>query len=101
MEAKSYLDSLMDDEEFRIRLAEEMLLLDATEKIAQAMSRKQMKAAELAEKMGVRQGYLHNLLCGRYLTIRSLARVLHHLGYEAVICIHPLACEARGLEEGT
>ena len=49
-----------------------------------------MTVAKLAEKMGVSQGYLRNLIAGgRNLNLSSLARVLHHLGYEASISIHP------------
>ena len=79
---------LHEDAEYVRLLAEERLMLAATELIAEAMERQGVNRKQLAEKLGVSQGEVTQRLSGtRNLTLRSLADMLHVLDAEAKVVI--------------
>jgi len=62
---------------------EEYALLQAQEIIAEQMEKNEVSKAELARRMNVSKAYVTKLLSsGRNLTLRTLARVLFHMGSE-------------------
>jgi transcriptional regulator with XRE-family HTH domain len=64
-------------------LAEEKLILDATELISRLMAEQGISRAELAKKIKRTRGYVTQLLSGdRNMTLRTLAALLHVLGAE-------------------
>lgn len=72
-------------------LSEERLILNATEKVYEALDCANVSKKSLAEKLGISKSEVGQRLSGRRnLTIRSLASMLHALGYEATIGIRPL-----------
>ena len=74
------------DPEFDRLLAEEELILAATELVAEAMSARGTNRKGLADLLGVSQGEITQRMSGtRNLTLRSLASMLHVLGVEATI----------------
>lgn len=65
-------------------LAQERLILEVTERVCQALEERGVTRAELARRLGVTAGEIsHRLNEGRNLTLRSLADMLHALGYDA------------------
>ncbi|WP_372341939.1 helix-turn-helix domain-containing protein [Nocardia sp. CC227C] len=63
-------------------LAEERLLLAATEMVHEALAATGTSMEELAARLGVRPAEIRRQLRGgRTLTLRSLARMMHELGY--------------------
>lgn len=72
-------------------LSEERLILEATESVYDAMDRSQLKKSDIASKLGVSKSEVGQRLSGRRnLTVRSLAAMLHTLGFEAKISIRPV-----------
>lgn len=72
-------------------LSEERLILNATEKVYEALEFTQDTKKSLSEKLGISKSEVGQRLSGRRnLTIRSLASMLYALGYEATIGIRPL-----------
>jgi hypothetical protein len=62
--------------------AEERLVLDVTEMLFDAMARREITQADWAVKLGVTEGELSQRLSGkRNLTLRSVAHMLHRIGY--------------------
>ncbi|MDV6274115.1 helix-turn-helix transcriptional regulator [Rhodococcus erythropolis] len=61
-------------------LAEERLILSTTELVHNAMERRNMSQAELAQRLGVDPDLLRRQLAGECdMTVRSLAAMLHQL----------------------
>ncbi len=68
----------------RRELARERLLLEATERIAEAMEHRGVSQAELASRLGVSASEISMRMRGnRNLTLRTLADMLDALGYDA------------------
>jgi transcriptional regulator with XRE-family HTH domain len=71
-------------------LAEERLVVVATEAIHEAMELRGISKRELAGKLGVRRSEISQRLSGRRnMTLRSLAAVLHALGVRAKLSLEP------------
>ena len=67
-------------------LAEERALLEAAELISEAIAARGMTRKSLAERLGIARSEVTQRLSGkRNLTIRSLAAMLHELGYDLQI----------------
>lgn len=72
-------------------LSEERLILSATEQVHEAMECAKVSKKTLAERLAVSKSEIGQRLSGRRnLTVRSLAAMLHELGYEATLAIRPL-----------
>jgi transcriptional regulator with XRE-family HTH domain len=73
-------------EELKEKYAEEYAqtsaVLDAADLISEAMEAQGLNQKDLASKLGVSKGYVSRLLSGNEnMTVKSVARVLHVLGY--------------------
>ena len=73
----------MNDPEFRKLLAQEELILEVTETICDILEKEKVPRKELADRLGKSKGFISQLLNGgRNLTLRTLADILHVLGYK-------------------
>ena len=79
--ANSLIDD-MNDPEFRKLLAQEELILEVTETICDVMENETISRKDLADRLGKSKGFVSQLLTGgRNLTLRTVADILHVLGY--------------------
>ncbi|MCW2521794.1 MAG: helix-turn-helix transcriptional regulator [Frankiales bacterium] len=73
-------------------LAEERLIFESTELVAEKMAEVGMTGRDLAKALGVSPGEISQRMSGtRNLTLRSLASMLHALGVEAEVRERSLA----------
>jgi transcriptional regulator with XRE-family HTH domain len=78
------LDEYLEDEEFRRLFAQEDLILEVTETICELLENEKISRKELADRLGKTKGFVSQLLNGgRNLTLRTVADILHVLGYRA------------------
>lgn len=83
--ANSVIDD-MNDPEFRKLLAQEELILEVTETICDILENEKISRKELAERLGKSKGFISQLLKGgRNLTLRTVADILHVLGYKVAL----------------
>jgi transcriptional regulator with XRE-family HTH domain len=76
----------MNDPEFRKLLAQEELILEVTETICDILENENISRKELAERLGKSKGFISQLLKGgRNLTLRTVADILHVLGYKVAL----------------
>ena len=81
--ANSVIDD-MNDPEFRKLLAQEELILEVTETICELLENEKVSRKELADRLRKSKGFISQLLNGgRNLTLRTVADILHVLGYRA------------------
>jgi transcriptional regulator with XRE-family HTH domain len=79
------LDAYENDPDFLTDLA----LLDITEQIAMRMQQRGVRAAELAQRLGVSRAYVSQMLSGRpNMTVRTLVGVAHALGDRVRVEFH-------------
>lgn len=72
-------------------LSEERLILSATEQVYEAMEHAKASKKDLADRLAVSKSEIGQRLSGRRnLTVRSLAAMLHELGFEATLAIRPV-----------
>ena len=72
----------MNDPEFRKLLAQE-LILEVTETICELLEKEKVSRKGLADRLGKTKGFISQLLNGgRNLTLRTVADILHVLGYK-------------------
>lgn len=80
--AKTVIDD-MNDPEFRKLLAQEELILEVTETICDILENEKISRKELADRLSKSKGFISQLLNGgRNLTLRTIADILHVLGYK-------------------
>jgi transcriptional regulator with XRE-family HTH domain len=78
------LDEYLKDEEFRRLFAQEDLILEVTETLCELLEKEKISRKELADRLGKTKGFISQLLNGgRNLTLRTVADILHVLGYRA------------------
>ncbi len=78
------LDEYLKDKEFRRLFAQEDLILEVTETICELLEKEKVSRKELADRLGKSKGFISQLLNGgRNLTLRTVADILHVLGYRA------------------
>ena len=76
----------MNDPEFRKLLAQEELILEVTETICEILENEKVSRKELADRLGKSKGFVSQLLNGgRNLTLRTVADILHVLGYKVTL----------------
>jgi transcriptional regulator with XRE-family HTH domain len=81
--ANSVIDD-MNDPEFRKLLAQEELILEVTETLCELLEHENISRKGLADRLGKTKGFISQLLNGgRNLTLRTVADILHVLGYRA------------------
>ena len=80
------LDEYLEDEEFRRLFAQEDLILEVTETICELLENEKISRKELADRLGKSKGFISQLLNGgRNLTLRTVADILHVLGYRGAL----------------
>lgn len=78
------LDEYLKDDEFRRLFAQEDLILEVTETLCELLENEKISRKELADLLGKSKGFVSQLLNGgRNLTLRTVADILHVLGYRA------------------
>ena len=81
----------MDDPEFRKLLAQEELILEVTEVLCGLLEQEKITKKELADRLGKTKGFISQLLNGgRNLTLRTVADILHALGYKVSLTAHKI-----------
>jgi transcriptional regulator with XRE-family HTH domain len=84
--ASSIINDDMRDPEFRRLLAQEELILEVTEVLCGLLEEEKISRKELAERLGKTKGFVSQLLNGgRNLTLRTVADILHVLGYRVAL----------------
>ena len=87
--APSVMNDDMHDPEFRRLLAQEELILEVTEVLCGLLEEEKISKKELAERLGKTKGFVSQLLNGgRNLTLRTVADILHVLGYKVSLAPH-------------
>ena len=80
---KTILDEYLEDEEFRRLFAQEDLIMEVTETLCELLEKEKVSRKELADRLGKTKGFVTQLLNGgRNLTLRTVADILHVLGYK-------------------
>jgi transcriptional regulator with XRE-family HTH domain len=96
--ANSVIDD-MNDPEFRKLLAQEELILEVTETICDILENEKISRKELADRLGKSKGFISQLLNGgRNLTLRTVADILHVLGYKVSLQPQKLRKESNVIE---
>jgi transcriptional regulator with XRE-family HTH domain len=84
--ARSVISDDMHDPEFRRLLAQEELILEVTEVLCGLLEAETISKKELADRLGKSKGFVSQLLNGgRNLTLRTVADILHVLGYKVAL----------------
>jgi transcriptional regulator with XRE-family HTH domain len=98
---KTVIEKWLEDSEQRQRLvAQEGLILEATEEVWAALERSGKSKADLARLLGTSKANVTQLLKGsRNLTLRTLADIASALGYTARIKFVEFAKDTNGWEE--
>lgn len=89
---QAWIERQTSSTESRQLYEEERLILWATEAVAEAMARRGLTRAQLAEALGTSRPNVTQLLSGsRNMTLRTLAALAHACGARADIQLEPLA----------
>jgi transcriptional regulator with XRE-family HTH domain len=81
----------MNDPEFRKLLAQEELILEVTEFICKLLGEENVSRKQLSDRLGKSKGFVSQLLNGgRNLTLRTVADILHVLGYKVSLTPHKI-----------
>lgn len=79
--AADYADVPVERKPYDLLLAEERLILAASEAIEEIMEKAGVNRTELAKRCGVSKAAITGRLTGANLTLKSLAGMAHALGY--------------------
>lgn len=80
---KTLMDQYLEDPEFAKLMAQGDLIMEVTETICELLEKEGVSRKELAGRLGKTKGFVSQLLNGgRNLTLRTLADILHVLGYK-------------------
>ena len=83
------LEEYLEDPEFAKLMAQEDLILEVTETLCELLEREKISRKELADRLGKSKGFISQLLNGgRNLTLRTVADILHVLGYRVALTPH-------------
>jgi transcriptional regulator with XRE-family HTH domain len=81
---KTILDKYLEDPEFARLMAHGDLIMEVTETLCELLEKEKISRKELADRLGKSKGFISQLLNGgRNLTLRTVADILHVLGYRA------------------
>jgi len=81
---KTLLDKYLEDPEFARLMAQGDLIMEVTETLCELLEKEKISRKELADRLGKSKGFVSQLLNGgRNLTLRTVADILHVLGYRA------------------
>ena len=83
---KTLLEKYLEDPEFAKLMAQGDLIMEVTEMLCELLEKENVSRKELAERLGKSKGFVSQLLNGgRNLTLRTVADILHVLGYKVAI----------------
>ena len=83
---KTLLDKYLEDPEFARLMAQGDLIMEVTETLCELLEKEKVSRKELADRLGKSKGFISQLLNGgRNLTLRTVADILHVLGYKVTI----------------
>jgi transcriptional regulator with XRE-family HTH domain len=83
---KTLLDKYLEDPEFARLMAHGDLIMEVTETLCELLEKEKISRKELADRLGKTKGFISQLLNGgRNLTLRTVADILHVLGYRATL----------------
>src|SRR4030066_2380077 len=83
---KTLLEKYLDDPEFARLMAQGDLIMEVTETLCELLEKEKVSRKELAERLGKSKGFVSQLLNGgRNLTLRTVADILHVLGYKVAL----------------
>src|SRR5208337_111420 len=100
--APSVIYDDMNDPEFQRLLAQEELILEVTEVLCGLLEEETISRKELADRLGKTKGFVSQLLNGgRNLTLRTVADILHVLGYKVSLTPQKLRQECKVNESQT
>jgi transcriptional regulator with XRE-family HTH domain len=86
---KTLLDKYMEDPEFARLMAQGDLIMEVTERLCELLEKEKISRKELADRLGKSKGFISQLLNGgRNLTLRTVADILHVLGYKVSLTAH-------------
>lgn len=88
---KTLMDEYLEDPEFARLMAQEELILEVTETLCELLENEKISRKELADRLGKTKGFVSQLLNGgRNLTLRTVADILHVLGYKVSLVPHKI-----------
>ena len=83
---KTLLDKYLEDPEFARLMAQGDLIMEVTETLCELLEKEKISRKELADRLGKTKGFVSQLLNGgRNLTLRTMADILHALGYKVAL----------------
>jgi len=83
---KTLMDQYLEDPEFAKLMAQGDLIMEVTETLCELLEEEKVSRKELAERLGKTKGFVSQLLNGgRNLTLRTVADILHVLGYKVTL----------------
>ncbi len=85
------MDQYLEDPEFARMMAQGDLIMEVTETLCELLEKEKISRKELAERLGKTKGFVSQLLNGgRNLTLRTVADILHVLGYKVSLLPHKI-----------
>jgi transcriptional regulator with XRE-family HTH domain len=88
---KTLMDEFLEDPEFARLMAQGELIMEVTETLCELLEKEGISRKELAERLGKSKGFVSQLLNGgRNLTLRTVADILHVLGYKVTLTPHKI-----------
>jgi len=85
----SLLEKYMEDPEVARLVAQGELIMEVTETLCELLEKEKVSRKELADRLGKSKGFVSQLLNGgRNLTLRTVADILHVLGYKVTLTPH-------------
>jgi len=92
---KTLMDKYLEDPEVAKLMAQGDLIMEVTETLCELLEKEKISRKELADRLGKTKGFVSHLLSGgRNLTLRTVADILHVLGYK--VSITPYKEEIQG-----
>jgi len=87
----SILEKYMEDPEVARLVVQGELIMEVTETLCELMEKEKISRKELADRLGKSKGFVSQLLNGgRNLTLRTVADILHVLGYKVTLTPHKI-----------
>jgi len=88
---KTLMDEYLEDPEFARLMAQGDLIMEVTETLCELLEKEKISRKELADRLGKTKGFVSQLLNGgRNLTLRTVADILHVLGYKVTLVTHKI-----------
>ncbi len=94
------MDRYLEDPEFAKLMAQGDLIMEVTETLCELLEKEKVSRKELADRLGKSKGFVSQLLNGgRNLTLRTVADILHVLGYKVSLTPQKLSHEGKAKKE--